>query len=236
MIKKIRPKTRKNLPTELISMGRHLVYSEGKCTEPNYIESIKNEISLKYRCSPNDIEIINANGAESFNTIRIIDESLDDIKRRLSSGETINHVWYFFDKDEFPDDNYNKACNFSKRMNNSTNINDDGFHYNTDNGITYHTCYSNEAFELWLCLYFEYLNSSLSRDRYITKIEEYIRKNKPNFSYKKNIKNIHQILEESGGNIGNAIKYAKKLVNDNGNKNPSTNVVEFAEFFKAYMK
>ena len=38
--------------------------------------------------------------------------------------------------------------------------------------ITFHSCYSNEAFELWLYLYFEYLEASLTRTDYIKKIEK----------------------------------------------------------------
>ena len=61
MSKIIKPKGRRSIPDELMQFGRHLVYSEGTKTEPNYVESIKDEIATKYKCDINAIEIIIGN-------------------------------------------------------------------------------------------------------------------------------------------------------------------------------
>ena len=70
MSKIIKPKGRRSIPDELMQFGRHLVYSEGTKTEPNYVESIKDEIATKYKCDINAIEIIIGNKDKSYNTKR----------------------------------------------------------------------------------------------------------------------------------------------------------------------
>ena len=233
MSNKFVPKGRSSLPTELINFGRHLVYTEGTKTEPFYIESIKKEISNKYNCNPNHISIITAGDGTSYNTISLVNFAKKDIENRLRKKEIIDHVWIFFDKDEFPISDFNNADKMINEMNNSEKENNDGFKYNKNTEISWHSCFSNEAFELWLCLYFNLYNSALSRDNYIRILDQNLSKNGP---YSKTLKNIHQLLTKSGGNINNAIKYAKKLFNNNKLSNPSTSIYLFAEYFKPYMK
>lgn len=229
------PKGRRNIPDELLQFGRHLVYSEGTRTEPLYIESIKKEIASKYNCQINDIELIIATKDESFNTIGLIKYGVEDVKKRLEKGEIINHVWFFFDKDDFPKKDFNDACLFEEKANNSKGLNNDGFKYDKETQISYHCCWSNEAFALWLLLYFSYIDSSLNRKDYIKKLEEHNLLKKINFKYTKVSSDIHQVISKAGGSIQNAIKYAKKLVDMNNNQNPSTTVYVFAEYFYAYM-
>lgn len=168
MNKKYLPKGRASLPNELLQFGRHLVYSEGTKTEPYYIDNIKRCIAKKYACNQNDIEIIpTSKDGKSFNTMSLVSYAVNDVNRRIKSSENINGVWVMFDKDEFPDffDAHNKIIS----LNNSTDYNEDGFKYNTETGIAWHSCWSNESFELWLCLYFSYYDSANTRKDYITR-------------------------------------------------------------------
>ena len=228
------PKGRRAIPDELLNFGRHLVYSEGTKTELYYIESIKKSIATKYNCKTNDIEIINGNKDLSYSTIGLIKYGEKDIKRRIKNGERIDHVWFFFDKDEFEENDYSKACKYEEKINDSTNTNAEGFHYNKNNEITYHCCWSNEAFELWLYLYFEYVDSQISRDEYVKKINKLPQLKKINFSYNKTQENIHQTFVKAGGSIDKAILSAKRLTDKNNYSNPSTAVWKFAEYFKPY--
>ena len=230
----ILPRGRKSLPEELYRFGRHLVYSEGTETEPNYIESIKDNIAKKYMVAPNDIEIIYANNA-SNNTIHLVNDAKKDVKKRIKNGETIDHVWIFFDKDDFPIEDFNEANNTLKKMNNSSFKNQEGFKYDKKTGITWHSCYSNEAFELWLCLYFDYIQSALDRHQLIEHLNNVPNLKQSGFVYSKTQKNIHDIFIKNGGSLDKAIKFAEKLKSNDTN-NPSTNVDEFASYFKPYMK
>ena len=111
-ISSFKPKCRRFIPDELLSFGRHIVYSEGTKSEPNYVKSIKKEIADKYNCAPNLIEIINGNSDLSYSTIGLIKFAEKDIKDRIENREKINHVWLFFDKDDFKKDDFIKACKY----------------------------------------------------------------------------------------------------------------------------
>lgn len=229
-----RPKGRQNLPKLILQMGRHLVYSEGTKTEPLYVESIKKAIAAKYLCGINDIEILCANN-KSYNTIGLVQYAREDVKSRLERKEKIDHVWIFYDKDSFPMDDFTNANASINTLNDSLEVSDDGFKYEEKTQISWHSCYSNEAFELWLLLYFDYMDVPRDRKQLIKDINHKASLKKANFVYEKNKENIHQIFTENGGSIDNAIKYAKRLVKNNKLQNPSTNVYEFAEYFKAYI-
>lgn len=227
------PKGRKSLPSELMQFGRHLVYSEGTRTEPFYVKNIKDRIAKKYKCKPNDIELIVATKDKSFNTTGLVSFAINDTAERLSHGEKIDHVWIMFDKDDFP--NFGKAHEKINLMNNSDEFNADGFTYDKSTSIAWHSCWSNECFELWLCLYFSFYTSANNRTDYIKHLDNIPQLKKINFQYSKNKENIHDVLEDNGGSIDKAIKYAKRLESSNGIGNPSTGVYLFVEYFKNYM-
>lgn len=235
MNNKLYPRGRRAIPDELQQFGRHIVYAEGIRTEPKYIESIKKEIAAKYNRKPNEIEIVIGNEDKSFNTIGLINYGLKDIAKRLNRQEVINHVWFFFDKDDFEKDDYNRACNREKELNNSDDLNSDDFKYNKETGISYHMCYSNEAFELWFLLYFEYVDSQLTRNNYIEMLNNNPKLKQLGFKYEKTKDDMHQILKKAGGSIERAIKFAEKLTKENGTSNPSCKVYEFANYFLHYM-
>ena len=231
--KVLSPKGRKSLPQELQNFGVHLVYSEGTKTEPNYVKNIKNLIAQKYNCSPNDINIIPVS-KESYNTIGLVKYAIDDTIKRAKNTH-IDHVWIFFDKDDFPQDYFDSAINQIDILNDSENDNGDSFKYNKDTGISFHACYSNEAFELFLIQYFNYCDSILNRKNYIEKLDSILKSNgKP--KYDKSCDKLHDLLTSCGGKIENAIKNSKKLTKNNNRSNPSTTVYLFAEYFLPYMK
>lgn len=229
-----KPKGRENLPKELFKFGKNLIYSEGTKTEPFYVENIKKLIPLNYLCEINDIITVNKNG-NSKNTDGLVNSAIKDVKNRIKCGEKITHVWIFFDKDSFPNNKFINANNKINNMNNSKKKNIYGFRYEEETGITWHSCYSNESFELWLTSYLKIDYAQHYRKDYISYLNEIFKKNKLG-SYSKNMENIHDKLVLCGGSLENAINYSKKYNDLNGHKNPSTGVVEFAEFFKPYLK
>lgn len=228
------PKGRRGITDQLLQFGVHLVYMEGTRTEPYYVDNIKNRIAAKYSCKPNDIAIIKGiNDKKSRHTVELVNFALNDVKKRLQKKHTINHVWVFFDKDSFED--FEEAHKLIERQNNSKQKNFEGFMFDEETGISWHSCWSNECFELWLWLYYDYCEAKLYRDDYKDKLDNQPCLKRIGFSYEKNKQNIHDILVKNGGNATNAIKFAKKLNKKNGIDNPSSGVFYFFEYFYAYM-
>ncbi|MFC2659159.1 MAG: RloB family protein, partial [Segatella sp.] len=91
--------------------------------------------------------------------------------------------------------------------------------------------WSNQAFELWYVLHFQYLVTGVDRKQYIEMIEDKVRKasKSKKFKYKKNDVGFYQILQEHG-NEDFAFKNAEKLRNRHKGKvdyaahNPRTEV------------
>lgn len=115
-----------------------------------------------------------------------IKESLE--KRNAMS---FDRVWVVFDKDDRTD--FNKAIDKANKL---------GFK----------SAWSNESFELWFCLHFEYLNTPIGRSDYIKKLEGFFSKGKGdnNFKYKKGSSDIYELLK-AYGNEDSAKAHAKNL-------------------------
>ena len=230
------PKGRGSLPKELLRFGKHLVYMEGTKTEPYYIDDIKANIAKKYDCEPNDIQIIKASrGKRSLHTVELVKYAEKDVKKRLKDSQqnNIDHVWIFFDKDSF--DNFEEAHNLILNKNTKEKINSEGLPSENNTGIVWHSCWSNECFELWLWLYYDYCESQIQRKDYKKKLEDQSALKKIGFKYEKNLEGIHTLLQHNNGNVKNAIKNAKKLNKINGINCPSTGVYCFMEYFLPYM-
>src|SRR4030042_2474948 len=101
-----------------------LIVSEGEKTEPNYFEAYK-KILPKHLI---EIKILGT----GENTLKLLDTAL-----KKAAQKSYDEVWIVFDKDSFPDDNFDNTI-FSAP---SKKIK---------------CAYSNEAFEIWYLLHFEY--------------------------------------------------------------------------------
>lgn len=174
---------------------RFLIVSEGKKTEPNYF--------VKFR-TPSVLITVNGCGK---NTISLIKEAV-----RLKKEDEYDQTWCVFDRDSFPQDDFNEAINLAQKE-------------------SIRIAYSNESFELWYILHFDYLTSSLTRDDYIT-----ILNSRLGFKYDKNSDKLYEILVS---NQGNAISNSKRLLNlynppNPVNDNPSTTVHLLVEELNRY--
>ena len=112
-----------------------------------------------------------------------------DLERK--NDMSFDHVWVVFDKDDRTD--FNKAIDKANKL---------GFK----------SAWSNESFELWFCLHFEYLNTPIGRSDYIKKLEGFFSKGKGdnNFKYKKGSSDIYELLK-AYGNEDSAKAHAKNL-------------------------
>lgn len=141
---------------------------------------------------------------EGANTLSLVQEA---IKLRDAAAHPYNQVWCVFDKDEFPLDNFNKAFQLAKNQ-------------------AIHIAYSNQCFELWYLLHFQYNDTAIQRNTYLVKLSKVLDKD-----YKKNDSTMYELLKDRQPD---AIRNSKKLMNsyhkfNPGRNDPSTTVYRLVE-------
>ncbi|MBU4486761.1 MAG: RloB family protein, partial [Candidatus Delongbacteria bacterium] len=165
--------------------------------------------------------------------------NMPEWKKFAEEGKYFEKLWCVFDKDDFLLKNYNQA--FETVVNEELKLNKI-FAKKVGRNISIKIAYSNEAFELWYLLHFDYHTGEISRKQYL-KILDYRMKIK----YKKNDPNMYNFLQnlskktndKQGQNF--ALKNAQKLRTSikstlPHNHNPSTSVdqlvIELNQFLK----
>lgn len=196
----------------LVSSGRRqgtraqkvsfLIVCEGEKTEPNYFRAFIERWS--------EVKEVNVKGC-GCSTCQLIIEA-KKLREKLERERMVpfDRVWLVFDKDEFKD--FNKAIADAKKE-------------------KMNCAWSNQAFELWYVLHFQYLDTGVDRKQYIEMIEDKVRKvlKSKTFKYEKNDVGFYQILQEHGDEDF-AFKNADKLRNRHKGKsnyathNPRTEV------------
>lgn len=119
-----------------------------------------------------------------YNTDSLVREAI-----RIMKQDEYDQVWCVFDRDSFPAKNFNAAFELAR----SNNI---------------QIAYSNEAFELWYLLHYDYHQSAIPRTDYIK-----ILSNKLGRRYEKNSETIFDDLENKVQTaIRNARVYSQIMV------------------------
>ncbi len=162
---------------------RFLIVCEGKKTEPNYFKAfIENNTSVVH----SEIQGV------GMGTVALVKKTLE-IKRDLEKKNAMkfDRVWVVFDKDDFED--FNEAIKEASRC-----------------GIQ--SAWTNESFELWYYLHFEYLDTAIGRKQYIEKLENMFKDKMRDgsFKYEKGASDIYDLLQRYGKEEF-AIKSAEKL-------------------------
>jgi hypothetical protein len=212
-----------------VAVGRILIVCEGEKTEPNYFKWYQTELQqlksvsgrIRVRTAEEvyvDImrigDEIKINGA-GRNTESLVTYTL---KKLEDSVIDYTEVWCVFDRDSFPAQSYHRAIQLAHQ-----------------NGLK--VAYTNEAFELWYLLHYDYHDSALSRTQYQKKLST--RLGKP---YQKNSTTMHEDLQQTGGDQQVAINYAKRLLKKYGDRtdyadqNPSTTVHLLVEALDKFLE
>lgn len=186
---------------------KYAIFSEGLVTEPAYFMGMRYEIekSAAYK------DMIYVEGA-GCDTLRVLAYAQDWIR----NNDVKNcHVWCLYDKDDFPENDFNAVVQKIAALN-VRNAND-------KNGITYHAGWSNECFEYWLVLHCKWYFSQNGRQDYERILNE-IFKEQLGKPYSKVGKDClgrsdrsAQPLYENMLQIGNpkmAIRYAEKQMHN----------------------
>ena len=160
-----------------------LIVCEGEKTEPNYFRKFHGPIDVRVE-------------GTGCNTISLVKKAVEIRDQRQQEGEEYDQVWCVFDKDSFPDKDFNDAITLAKKY-------------------KIKSAYSNEAFELWYLLHFGYHQAATSRHDYGRMIS-----GKLNFSYRKNHSEMYEILESTQND---AIRNATQLLQSYDSHNPAKN-------------
>lgn len=184
-----------------------LILCEGEKTEPNYFREFPFNKG-KY--------FVKVEG-EGSNTVSLVEDAVNRKNEAIKSKTPYHKIWCVFDKDDF-DDKFNVAIELARK-----------------NGIE--CAYSNESFELWYVLHYEYSQSALKRDAYCHKLTTLLQA-EGRGKYKKNRDDIYKILESKQSV---ALRNAKKLLSDVHAKgltpvqmNPCTTVCRLVEELQSF--
>ncbi len=183
-----------------------LIVCEGEKTEPNYFKAFPLKIG-KF------VFDLSFEGG-GISTMKVVEKA---IELRDNSPQKYDRVWAVFDKDSFPSTQFNGAIQKAKA-----------------NDIF--CAWSNEAFELWYLLHFQYRNTAMSRDDYKSAIEKSINSlisSGKKFKYKKNSEEMFSTLKKYG-NQKQASSWAKNLESTHSSQNfsshnPCTTVYKLVE-------
>jgi RloB-like protein len=163
---------------------RFLIVCEGTKTEPNYFKSFR---------VPKSVVTVEGVAKDPSGLVKRAKVLANGVPKE----DRYDQVWCVFDRDPGTDSwtaqNFNGARQKAEAL---------GFK----------VAYSNECFEIWYILHFEYLNTGLPRDDYGRKLRGHL-----NQEYKKNDPDMYnKILDKQPM----AIKFARKLLASYDPHNP----------------
>ena len=171
----------------LPKINSYLIVTEGEKTEPLYFNGLKNRILESIGGTVDIIEVpqIDIHG-EGTSTERLIEKT----EEYVSNAKIIyQNIWVIFDKDDFED--FDTAIAIGKEKG-------------------YSIGWSNQSFEYWLFLHFEYSDSDLHRSQWNQKLnKQFIMHGLTTNGYAKNMDNLYALLESIDG-INTAIKNSKR--------------------------
>lgn len=197
-----------------LAPANYLIVCEGKKTEPNYFNGLKKKIKEKYGDKVDVlIPSIDVKGT-GRNTIDLISYTQSYVNR---SNKVYGQVWVVFDKDDYNDEQFNKAVK--------------SCHYNA--------CWSNPNFELWLLSHLTKVDNYISKDDIFSKLNKEFKKNGLG-EYSKNDAAIFKKVTKAG-KIQSAIKNCEYMETLNQGKtaakrNPMTMVYKIVDGLKDYLE
>jgi hypothetical protein len=182
---------------------RILIVCEGDKTEPNYFIGFKPELPPKVI----ELEIHGGEG----NTISLVDRAKEIKADRAVGDFPFDQVWVVFDRYSFDASDFDNAISKA-------------------NAHGMRCGWSNEAFEFWYILHFEYRDTGMRRTEYQEKLTQLLGQR-----YQKNFPDIYIQLARHG-NQEQAIARARRLHEDAiaartapSLANPCTTVFELVE-------
>ena len=148
------------------------------------------------------------------NTLKLVEHARRLRDEAAQKGQPYTKVWIVLDRDNFPPKNFNAAIQRAEN---------EGFG----------AAYSNEAFELWYVLHFEYLNTGISRQQYQKKLSGKLKR-----PYRKNDATLYRdLLPYQTTAIQNAQRLFASYPTPNPAKNnPCTTVYRLVQELNRHLR
>jgi len=147
-----------------------------------------------------------------MNTDGLMEEAIRRAKSARKEHAPYERIWVVFDRDDFPAQKFNRALALARSHNEIA------------------PCWSNECFELWYLLHFDYRDTPIGRKDLKSKLGKLLGR-----KYDKSDTSLYEALKEK---IDTALKHAKRLAFENRKsstptRNPSTRVHQLVESLRA---
>jgi hypothetical protein len=187
-------------------------------TRKNFLivcEGEKTEVNyFKAFTVPKKIEVrVKGEGKNSLSLVNKAIKIIDNVNK----DDSFDQIWCVFDKDNCSKEQFNQAEGLAKQKN-------------------IKIAYSNEAFEIWFILHFQYLDIATSRSEYLTILTKQMQKYGLLNKKEKYAKNREDMYEKLKPYQTTAITNAAKLIQDRDeaqkhpfDANPSTTVHELVQ-------
>ena len=153
---------------------------------------------------------------EGKNSLSLVEKAIKIIDN-LNKDDSFDQIWCVFDKDNCSKEQFHQAEGLAKQKN-------------------IKIAYSNEAFEIWFILHFQYLDIATSRSEYLTILTKQMQKYGLLNEQEKYEKNREDMYEKLKPYQTTAITNAAKLIQDRDeakkhpfDANPSTTVQELVQ-------
>lgn len=207
-------KSRNKVATKKLAPPNYLIICEGKETEPNYFNGLKQNINEKFGDRISVVPAIKVKGT-GLNTESLVKYTKQYINK---SPKVYGQVWVVFDKDDYTDEQFNNAIRLNE----------------------YNSAWSNPNFEVWLLSHFKKLSTPLSKNDSLKDLKkEFQNANLGNYS-----KNDKEIFEKvtNDNRLETAISNCKEIyeqfknISTEASKNPCTTVFMLVEDLSEYLK
>ena len=197
-----------------VAPANYLIICEGKQTEPNYFNGLKQEINKKYG---NKVDVLIPNidvKGTGMNTTSLVKYAQKTVNY---ANKIYGQVWVVFDKDDYNDEQFDSAIK------------------NCD----YNVAWSNPNFELWILAHFKKITRHISKEKVLEELNKEFEKNNLG-KYTKNDTNIFDKVT-SEGKLHTAIKnceHMEELDRDGqaSQRNPMTKVYKLVDGLKEYLE
>lgn len=181
-----------------------LIICEGVNTEPDYFNA--------FRLTSANVKAI----GQGMGTIALVQKAINIKMQEEQKGCKYNQNWIVFDKDDFPDADFNAAILLARQ-----------------NG--FEVAYSNQAFEYWFLLHFNLYQGALHRSRYEKMLSDLL-----GFPYTKKSGVSNKMFNVLLSKQLKAINHAKAVITQFAGDNPareesSTTVYLLVEELNKYL-